>query len=67
MVLYDQKEFPARYRGGVFVAFHGSWDRAPYAQGGYTVLAVGPDALQQRYVQGSCQATRVALVQSALH
>jgi hypothetical protein len=38
MVLYDQKQFPARYRGGVFIAFHGSWDRAPYAQGGSNVI-----------------------------
>ncbi|HVN82199.1 MAG TPA: PQQ-dependent sugar dehydrogenase, partial [Terriglobia bacterium] len=32
MVRYDQKQFPARYRDGVFIAFHGSWNRAPYAQ-----------------------------------
>jgi hypothetical protein len=38
MVLYDKTQFPARYRGGVFIAFHGSWDRAPYAQGGYNVV-----------------------------
>lgn len=38
MVHYDQKEFPARYRNGVFVAFHGSWDRAPYPQQGYNVV-----------------------------
>jgi glucose/arabinose dehydrogenase/cytochrome c5 len=38
MVRYDQKQFPARYRDGVFIAFHGSWDRAPYAQGGYNVI-----------------------------
>jgi glucose/arabinose dehydrogenase/mono/diheme cytochrome c family protein len=38
MVRYDQKQFPARYREGVFIAFHGSWDRAPYAQGGYNVV-----------------------------
>jgi glucose/arabinose dehydrogenase/mono/diheme cytochrome c family protein len=38
MVRYDKKEFPARYRDGVFIAFHGSWDRAPYAQGGYNVV-----------------------------
>jgi hypothetical protein len=45
MVLYDKKEFPERYRGGVFIAFHGSWDRAPYAQGGYNVVfqALGGD------------------------
>jgi glucose/arabinose dehydrogenase/mono/diheme cytochrome c family protein len=38
MVQYDKDQFPARYRGGVFIAFHGSWDRAPYAQGGYNVV-----------------------------
>jgi glucose/arabinose dehydrogenase/mono/diheme cytochrome c family protein len=38
MVHYDKKEFPARYRNGVFIAFHGSWDRAPYPQGGYKVV-----------------------------
>ena len=37
-VHYDQKEFPARYQNGVFIAFHGSWNRAPYAQGGYNVV-----------------------------
>ena len=38
MVFYDQKQFPARYRDGVFIAFHGSWNRAPFAQGGYNVV-----------------------------
>jgi glucose/arabinose dehydrogenase/mono/diheme cytochrome c family protein len=38
MVLYEKKQFPARYRGGVFIAFHGSWDRAPYPQGGYNIV-----------------------------
>jgi glucose/arabinose dehydrogenase/mono/diheme cytochrome c family protein len=38
MVRYDQKEFPARYREGMFIAFHGSWNRAPYQQGGYNVV-----------------------------
>jgi len=38
MVRYDKKQFPAHYRNGVFIAFHGSWDRAPYAQGGYNVI-----------------------------
>jgi glucose/arabinose dehydrogenase/mono/diheme cytochrome c family protein len=37
-VFYDQKQFPAHYRNGVFVAFHGSWDRAPFAQGGYNIV-----------------------------
>jgi glucose/arabinose dehydrogenase/mono/diheme cytochrome c family protein len=38
MARYDQSQFPARYRNGVFIAFHGSWDRAPYPQGGYNVV-----------------------------
>jgi len=38
MTRYDKKQFPARYREGVFIAFHGSWDRAPYSQGGYNVV-----------------------------
>lgn len=35
---YDKAQFPARYRDGVFIAFHGSWNRAPYSQGGYNVV-----------------------------
>lgn len=38
MTFYSQKQFPAFYRGGLFIAFHGSWDRAPYAQGGYNIV-----------------------------
>jgi glucose/arabinose dehydrogenase/mono/diheme cytochrome c family protein len=37
MTHYDKKKFPERYRDGMFIAFHGSWDRAPYVQGGYNV------------------------------
>jgi glucose/arabinose dehydrogenase len=29
---------PQIYRGGAFIAFHGSWNRAPGAQGGYNVV-----------------------------
>ncbi|HEX3845893.1 MAG TPA: PQQ-dependent sugar dehydrogenase [Steroidobacteraceae bacterium] len=38
MVFYDKGRFPARYHGGVFIAFHGSWNRAPYPQRGYNVV-----------------------------
>ncbi len=38
MVFYNRQQFPAHYRHGVFVAFHGSWDRAPYPQQGYNVV-----------------------------
>jgi glucose/arabinose dehydrogenase/mono/diheme cytochrome c family protein len=38
MAHYDKEQFPKRYREGVFIAFHGSWNRAPYAQAGYNVV-----------------------------
>jgi glucose/arabinose dehydrogenase/mono/diheme cytochrome c family protein len=38
MVYYEKGKFPERYHSGVFIAFHGSWDRAPYAQSGYNVV-----------------------------
>jgi glucose/arabinose dehydrogenase/mono/diheme cytochrome c family protein len=40
LLLYSGKQFPARYRGGAFIAFHGSWNRAPGPQGGYNVVFV---------------------------
>lgn len=38
MVFYDKDQFPNRYRNGVFIAFHGSWNRAPFPQSGYNVV-----------------------------
>jgi glucose/arabinose dehydrogenase/mono/diheme cytochrome c family protein len=38
MVRYDKPQFPTRYHDGVFIAFHGSWDRAPYPQSGYNIV-----------------------------
>jgi glucose/arabinose dehydrogenase len=35
---YAATGFPAEYRGGAFIAFHGSWNRAPEPQGGYNVV-----------------------------
>ena len=40
MTLYTGTQFPQKYRGGAFVAFHGSWNRAPRAQAGYQVAFV---------------------------
>lgn len=40
MLFYRGKQFPARYREGVFVAFHGSWNRAPLPQGGFNVVFI---------------------------
>jgi len=35
---YQGAMFPKAYRGGAFVAFHGSWNRAPLPQGGYNIV-----------------------------
>ena len=38
LTVYRGKQFPKRYDGGVFIAFHGSWNRAPFPQQGYDVV-----------------------------
>ncbi|MDR3530533.1 MAG: PQQ-dependent sugar dehydrogenase, partial [Rhodopila sp.] len=38
MVIYGGSQFPSAYKDGAFVAFHGSWNRAPAPQGGYNVV-----------------------------
>ncbi len=40
LTFYAATQFPARYRGGAFIAFHGSWNRAPLPQAGYRVVFV---------------------------
>lgn len=37
LLFYDGTQFPEAYRGGAFIAWHGSWNRAPLRQGGYKV------------------------------
>jgi glucose/arabinose dehydrogenase len=40
IVFYSGTAFPAEYQGGAFVAFHGSWNRAPLPQAGFNVSFV---------------------------
>ena len=40
ITFYSGRQFPQKYRGGLFVAFHGSWNRAPQPQAGYKVMFV---------------------------
>lgn len=37
IMFYSGSQFPAKYNGGAFIAFHGSWNRAPEEQAGYNV------------------------------
>lgn len=40
LTFYNSRTFPLKYRGGMFIAFHGSWNRAPEPQAGYKVMFV---------------------------
>ena len=52
MVLYDQDQFPPHYRSGVFIAFHGSWNRSPFPQQGYNIVF---QKLQGDKAAGQCE------------
>ena len=40
LLFYTGNQFPERYKEGAFIAFHGSWNRAPLEQEGYYVVFV---------------------------
>lgn len=40
LLFYTGDMFPERYKNGAFIAFHGSWNRAPEPQKGYFVVFV---------------------------
>jgi glucose/arabinose dehydrogenase/cytochrome c553 len=40
LMFYKGNQFPARYKNGAFMAFHGATNRAPYPQAGYIVTFV---------------------------
>lgn len=40
ILFYSGNQFPARYKNGAFIAFHGSWNRAPQEQEGYYVVFI---------------------------
>ena len=49
---YYGKQFPTYYYGGAFIAFHGSWNRAPFPQQGYDVIF---QPLADGKASGNCQ------------
>jgi glucose/arabinose dehydrogenase len=40
LAFYEGDQFGSKYKGGLFAAFHGSWNRAPLPQAGYRVVFV---------------------------
>src|SRR6185295_6272759 len=71
MTFYSGSTFPAKYRGGAFVAFHGSHDRAP-KQAGYLVAFVPFEATKpagrfEEFATGFSGAAAVANPTQAPH
>ena len=40
LLFYTGNKFPAKYKNGAFIAFHGSWNRSPQPQAGYFIVFV---------------------------
>ncbi len=40
VLFYTGSQYPAKYKNGAFIAFHGSWNRAPMPQAGFYVVFV---------------------------
>jgi glucose/arabinose dehydrogenase len=38
LLFYTGNKFPEKYKNGAFIAFHGSWNRAPLPQSGFFVV-----------------------------
>ena len=62
-LFYSGSQFPDHYRGGVFIAFHGSWNRAPEPQDGYRVSFVPvtggvPSSQYETFADGFAGATK---------
>ncbi|MEP6617930.1 MAG: PQQ-dependent sugar dehydrogenase [bacterium] len=72
MHFYSGTQFPAKYRGGLFVVFHGGFDRAPLPNEGYKVMFVpmgadgNPSAAAEVFADGFA-GTTVGLPASAVH
>jgi glucose/arabinose dehydrogenase len=37
VMFYNGNQFPAKYKQGIFIVFHGSWNRSPMPQEGYNL------------------------------
>jgi glucose/arabinose dehydrogenase len=72
MHFYSGTQFPEHYRNGVFIAFHGGFDRAPLPNEGYNVMFIpmGPNgvpaAAPETFADGFPGSTG-PLPQNALH
>ncbi|WP_020527785.1 PQQ-dependent sugar dehydrogenase [Flexithrix dorotheae] len=64
LLFYTGDQFPEKYKNGAFIAFHGSWNRAPFPQQGYFVAFVPfkdgkPEKEWERFAEGFTQVDSV--------
>jgi glucose/arabinose dehydrogenase len=72
LLFYTGEMFPERYRNGAFIAFHGSWNRAPLEQKGYFVAFIPfknglPDGEMETFADGFAGVKVIQSPNDALH
>ncbi|UZR93328.1 PQQ-dependent sugar dehydrogenase [Chondrinema litorale] len=72
LLFYTGDLFPEKYKNGAFIAFHGSWNRGPYAQQGYSVVFVPfkdgmPSGEWERFATGFAGVDSVMSTSDAKH
>lgn len=72
LLFYTGDQFPARYKNGAFIAFHGSWNRAPLPQQGFYVVFVPfengkPSGKWEVFANGFSGVDEVSGTKSAKH
>lgn len=72
LLFYHGNMFPEKYKNGVFIAFHGSWNRAPLKQGGYFVAFVPmkdgkPTGTWEVFAEGFAGGKEIASPNDAKH
>lgn len=72
LLFYTGDLFPERYKNGAFVALHGSWNRAPYPQMGYSIVFIPfmdgkPTGEIEDFATGFAGAEKVSAPNEAKH
>lgn len=72
LLFYTGDHFPAKYKGGAMVVFHGSWNRAPLEQKGYFVAFVpfengSPSGTYEALAEGFAGVAKIESPSDALH
>jgi glucose/arabinose dehydrogenase len=72
LLFYNGNLFPGQYKNGAFIAFHGSWNRAPLVQEGFYVVFVSfkdslPSGNWEVFASGFAGNTPVKSPDDAIH